>query len=165
MTAEARPQRARTFVQKKSPILPALLGLLTLVLPASAQRPLPAPIQAPPPEAPSRETPPKAARKRKDHPGLWPGQGEAAVEKVRQCIIQRESGGDYGIADPTRRWFGAYQFQLGISNLAARRMKRPELIGIPASEWEPADQDAAFYLIYNRGRGRKHWAGGRYPCP
>ena len=94
----------------------------------------------------------------------WPGQGDPHVERMRKCLLKRESEGKYGIVDPSKRWFGGYQFAMVTSNTAARRMKRPDLVDVPANKWSPADQDAAFYVIYDRGRGRKHWAGGRYPC-
>lgn len=94
----------------------------------------------------------------------WPGQGDPAVEKARLCILQREAGGDYTAVDPRGRWFGAYQFRRSMANAAARRMRRPDLVGVAANRWRPEDQDAAFYVIYDRGRGRKAWAGGRFPC-
>jgi len=94
----------------------------------------------------------------------WPGQGDPEVERVRACIAAREGGGSYLSVDASHRWFGAYQFQLATSNEAARRMHRPELVGVPAHRWSPEDQDAAFYLIYDRGKGKGHWAGGGYPC-
>jgi hypothetical protein len=86
------------------------------------------------------------------------------VERVRRCILDRETGGDYEAVDPTRTLFGAYQFQQRTADTAARRMHRPDLVGVPANQWPPEDQDAAFYLIYNRGKGRTHWFGGRIPC-
>jgi len=94
----------------------------------------------------------------------WPGQGDPKVEKVRKCIVARESKGNYKIADPTGRWFGAYQFSLRTSNTAARRMNRMDLIDVPANEWLDNEQDAAFYVIYNKGKGRKHWANGVPKC-
>ncbi len=86
------------------------------------------------------------------------------MERARRCILKREGGADYKAVDPSGRWFGAYQFRLATSNEAARRMKRVDLVGVPADRWKPSEQDAAFYVIYDRGRGRCHWAGGHYPC-
>jgi hypothetical protein len=86
-----------------------------------------------------------------------PGQGDPEVERFRKRIINRESGGNYRIADRKERWFGAYQFSLQTSNEAARRMRRLDLVGVPANRWADEDQDAAFYLIYNKGRGKQHW--------
>ena len=153
MTAKPRTTPARTLVWRKQNLLKALLLFLAFHLPAPSQAPPPAPAL---PQETLEDASPLT--------GPWPGQGDPRVERARRCILERESRGDYTATDRTRRWFGGYQFQLRVSNLAARRMKRPELIGLPASQWSPADQDAAFYLIYNRGRGRKHWAGGPYPC-
>jgi hypothetical protein len=86
------------------------------------------------------------------------------VERARQCLLDREGGSDYQVVDPSHRWFGAYQFQLRTSNAAAQRMHRPDLVGVPANQWAPEDQDAAFYVIFDRGRGKRHWAGGHHPC-
>ena len=87
----------------------------------------------------------------------WPGQGDPKVEKVRKCIRHRESRGNYKVVDKGGRWFGAYQFDPNTSNTAAKMMKRPDLVGVPANKWTRKEQDAAFYLIYNRGKGKKHF--------
>jgi len=83
---------------------------------------------------------------------------------VRRCVLKREAGGDYSAVDPSGTWFGGYQLQMHTSNVAALRMRRPDLVGVSADQWSRAEQDAAFYLIYNRGAGRKHWFGGHFPC-
>lgn len=140
-------------------------GALLCLLGASLQGEAPAPPPAQPKTQPKPR--PKARRRTPPHPKpirRWPGQGEPEVERIRKCILKRESEGNYAAVDRDRRWFGGYQFEQPTSDTAARRMKRPDLVGIPANQWAPADQDAAFYLIYDRGRGSKHWAGGRYPC-
>lgn len=95
-------------------------------------------------------------------PKVWPGQGEPAIEKARRRILAREAGGNYGAVNASHTCFGGYQFRLRTSDLAARRMQRPDLVGIPASQWSKEDQDAAFYVIYDRGRGKRNWSrGGR----
>ncbi len=148
----------------------ALGCLLTMYAPLAAGPPL-KPI-TPPAKAIGAKAPklkvhkPKVPRtKGKGRiPRTWPCQGDPHVEKIRKCLLKRESEGHYSVVDPSKRWFGGYQFAMVTSNTAARRMKRPDLVGVPANKWSPADQDAAFYVIYDCGRGRKHWAGGRYPC-
>lgn len=139
-----------------------LLLFAALATGAWAGEPLPQ-NQATPP---SPKAAPRTLRKHTPKKALhrWPGQGHPDVERVRKCILRRESGGNYHAVDPKRRWFGAYQFEPPTSDTAARRMKRPDLVGLTADQWKPADQDAAFYVIYDQGRGRAHWAGGRYPC-
>lgn len=138
--------------------------LLCALLAVGAWAGEPAPI--PQPSAGAVKATPKPSKKKSAHKAQrrWPGQGNPDVERVRKCILQRESGGNYHAVDPKRRWFGAYQFEPPTSDAAAKRMKRPDLVGVTADLWKPADQDAAFYLIYDNGRGRAHWAGGRYPC-
>lgn len=87
----------------------------------------------------------------------WPGQGDPEVERARKCIRHRESRGCYKVVDKSRRWFGAYQFAIVTSNTAAKIMNRPDLVGITANKWTRAEQDAAFYLIYDEGHGKKHF--------
>jgi hypothetical protein len=148
------------------PLLTALMGLLSALAPglgpprtAQPAQHAPDPLPAPAPPAPTRRH-----RKARSTGKRWPGQGDPAVERVRRCILKREAGGDYAAVDPKHRWFGGYQFQRRTSDAAARRMHRPDLIGLTADQWSPEDQDAAFYLIYDRGRGKKHWGGGRLSC-
>lgn len=87
----------------------------------------------------------------------WPGQGDPEVERARKCVRYRESRGNYTVADKTGSWFGAYQFAVVTSNTAAKLMNRPDLVGITANKWTRAEQDAAFYLIYDEGHGKKHF--------
>jgi len=86
------------------------------------------------------------------------------LESIRKCIVKRESEGQYTVRNKTSSAAGAYQFVIATSNEAARRMQRSDLIGVPASQWSRRDQDRAFYVIWNNGRGRAHWAGGRWAC-
>lgn len=94
----------------------------------------------------------------------WPGQGDPKVEKVRKCIRHRESRGNYKVVDKGHRWFGAYQFDPITSNTAAKMMKRPDLVGVFANKWTRKEQDAAFYLVYNRGKGKKHFYHPEKKC-
>lgn len=85
-------------------------------------------------------------------------------EDVRQCIVKRESEGYYSVVDPTGTWFGAYQFARGTSDVAAQRMGRWDLVGVPANRWNRFEQDTAFWVMWDFGSGRQHWAGGRWYC-
>lgn len=87
----------------------------------------------------------------------WPGQGDAKVERARKCVRNRESRGNYRIADKKGKWFGAYQLSIQTSNTAAKKMNRKDLVGVPANKWSRSEQDAAFYIIYNRGFGKRHF--------
>lgn len=88
----------------------------------------------------------------------------ARYEGVRKCIVKRESEGYYRVVNRSSGAAGAYQFMLGTSNAAARRMGRPDLVGRRANTWTRFEQDKAFWVMWNHGRGRGHWAGGRWHC-
>lgn len=83
----------------------------------------------------------------------------AAYDSTRRCIVQRESGGDYGISSSNGMWHGAYQFALDTSNVAAQQMGRPDLVGVTANNWSRHDQDQAFWVMWNNGAGAAHWGG------
>lgn len=84
-----------------------------------------------------------------------------AYEGFRRCIVHRESRGDYTARNPRSSAAGAYQFLLSTSNVVARMMDRPDLVGRSASTWPRAAQDEAFYVLYDHGRGVSHWG---YSC-
>lgn len=89
---------------------------------------------------------------------------DTRYESVRRCIVERESMGYYDVVSSNGTWHGAYQFAVGTSNIAAQRMDRPDLVGVPASRWDRAEQDEAFWTMWDHGRGAGHWAGGRWSC-
>lgn len=89
------------------------------------------------------------------------GGGNSNWESTRLCIMRKESGGNYSIVSSNGKWHGAYQFAVGTSNGVAQSMGRPDLVGIPASRWSPADQDRAFWTLWNNGAGRHHWPTAR----
>ena len=81
----------------------------------------------------------------------------AAYEGTRQCIVRKESGGNYGIVSSNGMYHGAYQFSRSTGDVAAQRMGRGDLVGTPASRWTRAEQDQAFWTMWNHGAGRGHW--------
>lgn len=85
-------------------------------------------------------------------------------ESTRRCIVRRESGGNYRITSPGGRYRGAYQFNAGLARAAARKMGRSDLVGRPINTWSRFEQDKAFWVIWNHGRGRGHWASTRHRC-
>ena len=93
----------------------------------------------------------------------WYGHGYSQHwEPTRQCIVWRESRGNYRAENPRSSASGAYQFLIGTSDWIAKRMHRPDLIGISAGRWSKREQDHAFWLLFNKGRGFAHWGGH---CP
>jgi len=84
----------------------------------------------------------------------------AAYESTRKCIVRKESGGNYGIVG-SGTYFGAYQFSRSTGDATARMMGRGDLVGTPANQWSRADQDQAFWTLWNNGAGRGHWPTAR----
>jgi hypothetical protein len=85
-------------------------------------------------------------------------------EATRRCIVRRESGGNYRIASPGGRYQGAYQFNPALARATALKMGRRDLAGTPMRRWSRFDQDKAFWIVWNHGRGAGHWASTRHSC-
>lgn len=75
----------------------------------------------------------------------------AWVESVRRCIIQRESRGNYRAQNRYSSASGAYQF------LDSTWRSVTGLEG-SAKDYSKERQDAAFYKLFDNGRGRSHWS-------
>ena len=100
-------------------------------------------------------------------------------EQYRLCVVQRESGGRYG--ESSSAHIGAYQFSYSLAASALRAMRseiedvygRPGLAaldrldGKPMYTWNRFWQDAAFWTIFDGGRGWSHWSaqwGASWNC-
>lgn len=100
-------------------------------------------------------------------------------EQYRLCVVQRESGGRYGESSSSH--IGAYQFSYSLAASALRAMRaeiedvygRPGLAaldrldGKPMYTWNRFWQDAAFWTIFDGGRGWSHWSsqwGASWHC-
>jgi hypothetical protein len=106
----------------------------------------------------------------------------ASAERVRLCIVRRESEGHYRSVSPSRLYYGAYQVSRPLARgvtwmllrehrvlLGARAAKllMAHLRTVPMNRWPRYWQDAAFFTIYNwehAASGSRHWAGGRWRC-
>ncbi|WMI33415.1 hydrolase [Streptomyces phage Kenrey] len=69
---------------------------------------------------------------------------------IAACIRKYESGGNYRALNPSSGASGAYQFMDGTWQ---------SVTGLPgkAMNYSPAQQDAAFWKLWNNGRGASHW--------
>jgi hypothetical protein len=100
-------------------------------------------------------------------------------EQYRLCVVQRESGGRYG--ESSGAHIGAYQFSYSLSGQALRAMRSEiqdvygapglaaldRLDGKPMYTWNRFWQDAAFWTIFDGGRGWSHWSsqwGASWNC-
>ena len=82
---------------------------------------------------------------------------DPAYEATRQCIVKKESGGNYAIVSSNGMYHGAYQFSQATANSAAVKMGRPDLVGVPPEQWNRYEQDMAFWVTWNHGAGRGNW--------
>jgi len=82
-------------------------------------------------------------------------------ERTRKCIVRKESGGNYRIASRTGKYRGAYQFNANLARHTAKRMGRSDLARTPINRWSRFEQDKAFWMVWNNGRGRGHWPTAR----
>lgn len=100
-------------------------------------------------------------------------------EQYRLCVLQRESGGNYDESSGSH--IGAYQFSYSLASQALTQM-RPEIadtygrVGLraldslakkPMYTWPRFWQDAAFWTIFDKGRGWSHWSsqwGANWDC-
>lgn len=87
-------------------------------------------------------------------------------ELVRRCIVKRESEGEYYVVSHISSSAGAYQFIKFWRPILARMMGKPHLANVPINHWSRVDQDHAFWIIWNNGKGKSNWgpAGARYDC-
>lgn len=117
-------------------------------------------------------------------PSLYQGKFfDPAAESVRQCIVKRESEGQYDVrGGGGNNYFGAYQMSDALADGATHMMlkEHKDVLGVdeakelmaelrttPVNEWPRYWQDAAFSTVYNwegPGSGAAHWAGGRWHC-
>ncbi len=115
-------------------------------------------------------------------PSLYRGKYfRPSVERVRKCIVQRESSGHYTSVSHNG-YRGAYQMSAALGRgvtwmmlkehrallgPSAAAVAMAKLRATPVSKWTRYWQDAAFSTIYNWERtksGAKHWRGGRWHC-
>jgi len=100
-------------------------------------------------------------------------------EQYRLCVLQRESGGRY--SESSGAHIGGYQFSYSLAAQALRAMRAEmgtefgaaglafldRLAGDPMYTWPRYAQDAAFWTIFNRGAGWRHWSsqwGANWNC-
>ncbi len=143
----------------RSPAPAVLAAALLASCTSPATVPTPAAVVGDPTVAASAILPaakprPKPASRAKARPVLRP----PWVADVARCIRHRESRGNYRVVNHSSGSAGAYQFMLSTSNYVARSlMHNPRLVGVPANRWRKRQQDRAFRLLFDHGRGRGHW--------
>jgi hypothetical protein len=85
---------------------------------------------------------------------------DPALPPFLQCVVQAESGGNYGAVSPNGLYRGAFQFSQATWNFAARAAGRPDLIGVPPNQASKADQDTLAVALFALD-GERPWLGDR----
>jgi Transglycosylase-like domain len=85
---------------------------------------------------------------------------DPALPPFLQCVIQAESGGDYGAVSPNGLYMGAFQFSQPTWNGAAAAAGRPDLIGVPPNLASKPDQDTLAVVLFSLDGGQP-WLGDR----
>jgi peptidoglycan hydrolase CwlO-like protein len=97
--------------------------------------------------------------------GGTPGGGstnttDPALNPFLQCVVQAESGGNYGAVSPNGLYMGAFQFAQSTWDTAAQAAGRPDLVGVPPNRASKADQDTVAVALYALD-GQQPWLGDR----
>ena len=98
-------------------------------------------------------------------------------EKIRKCIMDRESNHRYRAISAGGVYRGAYQMNralaVGASWMMQKEVKKqmPEAVSqvrklrkTPTHKWSRYWQDRAFWTIWRKGKGKHHWRTNYKPC-
>ena len=96
-------------------------------------------------------------------PSAPPGGGsvaDPALNPFLQCVVQAESGGDYGAVSPNGLYMGAFQFSQPTWDTAAQDAGLGFLVGVPPNEATKPEQDSVAVALYALD-GDQPWLGDR----
>ena len=82
--------------------------------------------------------------------------GDPPLPAFLQCVLQTESGGNYGAVSPGGTYMGGFQFSQATWNEAAQLAGMPQLINVPPNEATSADQDDLAIALYEAD-GQQSW--------
>jgi hypothetical protein len=82
--------------------------------------------------------------------------GDPSLPPFLQCVLQTESGGNYGAVSPGGTYMGGFQFSQATWNEAAELAVMPQLINVPPNEATPAGQDDLAIALYEAD-GQQSW--------
>jgi len=85
---------------------------------------------------------------------------DPSLNSFLQCVVQAESGGNYGAVSPNGLYMGAFQFSQPTWNSAAAAAGLSSLVGVPPNTASKADQDAVAVALYALD-GQQPWLGDR----
>ena len=82
--------------------------------------------------------------------------GDPSLPRFLQCVLEVESGGNYGAVSPGGTYMGGFQFSQATWNEAAQLAGMPQLINVPPNEATPAEQDDLAIALY-QADGEQPW--------
>jgi peptidoglycan hydrolase CwlO-like protein len=82
--------------------------------------------------------------------------GDPSLPPFLQCVLQAESGGNYGAVSPGGTYMGGFQFSQPTWNEAAQLAGMPQLINVPPNDATPAEQDDLAIALYDAD-GQQPW--------
>jgi hypothetical protein len=90
----------------------------------------------------------------------YPNLPDPALNAFLTCVVQAESGGNYGIVSPNGLYMGAFQFSQPTWNTAASAAGLGLLVGVPPNLATKAEQDTVAVTLYALD-GQQPWLGDR----
>ena len=135
---------------------------------ASSQRSA-APTSAPPATIPAADsavtgtststtTPARAGPEPSGDP--YPNLPDPSLNPFLTCVVQAESGGNYGAVSPNGVYMGAFQFSQPTWNTAAQAANLGLLVGVPPNMATRAEQDTVAVTLFALD-GQQPWLGDR----
>jgi multidrug efflux pump subunit AcrA (membrane-fusion protein) len=91
---------------------------------------------------------------------VGPAIPDPALPSFLQCVVQAESGGNYGAVSPSGTYMGAFQFSQPTWNFAARAAGLGYLVGLPPNRATKAEQDTVAVALFALD-GQQPWLGDR----
>ena len=90
----------------------------------------------------------------------YPTLSDPALNGFLSCVVQAESGGNYGIVSPNGLYMGAFQFSQPTWNSAVQAAGLGALVGVPPNRTSRAEQDTAAVTLFALD-GQQPWLGDR----
>ena len=90
----------------------------------------------------------------------YPSLPDPALNGFLTCVVQAESGGNYGVVSPNGLYMGAFQFSQSTWNTAAQAAGLGLLVGVPPNMATRAEQDTVAVTLFNLD-GQQPWLGDR----
>jgi peptidoglycan hydrolase CwlO-like protein len=81
---------------------------------------------------------------------------DPALPPFLACVLQAESGGNYGAVSPGGTYMGGFQFSQATWNQAAVLAGMPQLVNVPPNQATPAEQDSLAIALY-QADGKQPW--------